>query len=66
MGLMKRVLWFLGGKPPEIIFENGEVSHRHPEKKWKDWDARFRQSTYDWRHHKATEWDKSKREAPKK
>jgi hypothetical protein len=59
VGLFKRVLWFLGGKPPEIIFDKGEVSHKLSEQKWKDWEARFEKNpAYDWRKHVATHWDK--------
>ena len=61
MGIFKRILWFVGGKPPEIIYENGEVSHKHTDKKWKDWQDRFKSPSYDWRKHVATEWDKVKK-----
>jgi hypothetical protein len=61
VGLIKKILWFVGGKPPEIIFEKGEVSHKHPDSKWKEWEARFNKNPdYDWRKHTATNWDRSK------
>jgi hypothetical protein len=52
MSIFKKILHFIGGKPPEIIFKNGEVSHIHPAKKWQDWKKRFENNPeYKWNEH---------------
>lgn len=52
MSIFKKILYFIGGKPPEIIFKNGEVTHKHPDKKWQDWKDRFeKNSDYKWTEH---------------
>ena len=55
MGIMKQVLDVLFGKDPQIFDENGKVRHKVPEKKWQDWDSRFKSSAYDWHGHRGTE-----------
>lgn len=53
MGL---ILDFLFGKDAKIFDENGRVRHQFPDKKWKDWNDRFRANeAYDWRRHSAQE-----------
>jgi hypothetical protein len=47
-----RILNFLFGRDPDIFDEKGNVRHVFGEKKWKDWDARFRDKSHDWRHAK--------------
>lgn len=49
MGLIS----FLFGKKPKIIFnKDGSTRHEHPDKKWEDWNNRFKQNPdYNWRNH---------------
>jgi len=52
MGFLKKVLYFIGGKPPQIIFKNGEVYHDHKPEKWQKWKDRFEKDpNYNWHKH---------------
>lgn len=50
---MKAVLDFLFGKDPDIFDEKGQVRHKFADKKWQDWQNRFKDSDYNWRNHAA-------------
>lgn len=65
---MGAILDFLFGKDAKIFDETGRVRHNFPDKKWNDWNDRFRgNSAYDWRHHVAKEEAmKAKPSEPKK
>lgn len=67
MGLLAMLADFIGGKDAKIFDENGRVRHQFPEKKWIDWNNRFRSDgRYDWRNHGAQERiSKPKNEKPK-
>ena len=51
--MLKRLLGFLFGKPPKIIFtDDGHVRHKHSDKYWEDWKNRFSQdANYNWKNH---------------
>lgn len=52
MGILKAVGDFLFGKNPEIFDINGNVSHKHPEKKWNNWKNKYKSDpNLNWRHH---------------
>lgn len=52
MTFFKKILYFLGGKPPEIIFKDGEVTHVHSDQKWQQWRDRFeRNPDFQWKNH---------------
>ncbi|MGE3974877.1 MAG: hypothetical protein AB7F59_10160 [Bdellovibrionales bacterium] len=52
MSVLKKLLHFIGGKPPQVIFKNGEVTHVHTEKKWQMWKDRFEKDlNYQFRQH---------------
>lgn len=52
MGLLSAIGGFLVGKSPKIFNENGEVTHKHPKKKWEAWQAKYTSSSeYNWRNH---------------
>lgn len=56
MGLAKKVLNFLFGKDPDIFDDNGNVVHKHPKKKWDDWQNRTKTDPqYNWRNHTGTQ-----------
>ena len=56
MGLLKPVMDFLFGKDPDIFDENGNVLHKHPKKKWDNWQNRLKlDPSYNWRHHTGTQ-----------
>ena len=50
---MKAVLDFLFGKDPQIFDEKGLVRHKFTDKKWQDWQNRFKDADYNWREHSA-------------
>lgn len=47
------ILDFLFGKDPQIFDEKGKVRHKFPEKKWQEWQNRFKTSDYNWKEHSA-------------
>jgi hypothetical protein len=51
------ILGWLFGKKPKITFTlNGRIQHDFPEKKWSDWNNRFKQNpVYNWKHHSGTQ-----------
>jgi hypothetical protein len=52
MSILKKLLYFIGGKPPQIIYKNGEVTHVHGDKKWQQWKDRFEKNPeYRWKEH---------------
>ncbi len=52
MSVLKKILYFIGGKPPQVNFRNGEITHDHPEKKWQAWKDRFEKDpNYQFRQH---------------
>lgn len=54
MGLFKKILYFLGGKPPEVIFKHGQITHEHSDEKWQKWKDRFEKNpSYDFKQHVA-------------
>jgi hypothetical protein len=56
MGILKAIGDFLFGKKPDIFDESGNVRHKFSDEKWKQWDARLKDSPeYDWRKHGAKE-----------
>lgn len=47
---MGGILDFLFGKDAKVFDETGRVRHNFPDKKWNEWNDRFRaNSAYDWR-----------------
>jgi len=53
---MSAILDFLFGKDAKVFDETGRVRHHFPDKKWNEWNDRFRaNSAYDWRQHIAQE-----------
>jgi hypothetical protein len=55
MGIFKSIGNFLFGKNPDIFDENGQVSHKHPKKKWDAWQNKFKTDpSYNWRNHTGT------------
>ena len=55
MGIFKPVLNFLFGKEPDIFDDKGHVVHKHPKKKWDDWNNRLKTNPeYNWRNHTGT------------
>jgi len=50
---MSALLDFLFGKDPKIFDEKGQVRHKFPEKKWLEWQNRFKNPDYNWREHSA-------------
>ena len=56
MALFKKILYFFGGKPPLVIFKNGEIYHDHPVSKWQAWKDRFEKNpSYNWKEHSGRE-----------
>jgi hypothetical protein len=56
MGLLKSIAEFLIGKDPEIFDEKGNVLHKHPKRKWDDWQNKYVKSDeYNWRKHTGTQ-----------
>ena len=68
MGIFKAIGDFLFGKDPDIFDEKGGVRHKFTDKKWQEWNARFKNNPeYDWRQHKGREGhDPSKSSESKK
>jgi len=61
--MFKKLLHFIGGKPPKVIFRDRQVYHDHPKKKWDDWKDRFSENPdLQWKNHAATSWSKNKGE----
>lgn len=59
-GLFGSLADFLFGRDADIFDRSGKVRHRFDEKKWRDWDARFKANPeYDWRLHAGAESAKS-------
>ena len=56
MGILQKLLHFIGGKPPEVIFRDRQIFHDHPNQKWDAWKARFQKETHDWRRHSGKNW----------
>lgn len=50
--MVKSILGFLFGKPPQIFDQDGNVRHQFPKEKWMSWENRFKTSEYDWHQHK--------------
>jgi len=51
--MLKKLLYFIGGKPNNIFNKKGRVQHDLGEKKWDDWDKRLKDDpNYDFRNHK--------------
>lgn len=51
--MLKNVLNFLFGKAPDIFDSKGQVVHKLPEQKWKDWKERFaKNEEYNWHQHR--------------
>lgn len=56
MGLLKSIAEFLIGKDPEIFDEKGNVLHKHPKRKWDDWQNKYVKSDeHNWRKHTGTQ-----------
>ena len=56
MGITQVLSDFLFGKSPKIFDKKGEVEHDLGDKKWKSWDARYKESQeYNWRNHAGTQ-----------
>lgn len=52
MGLLKSIGDILFGKQSEIFDEAGNVIHKHPKKKWDNWQNRYKnEPAYNWRQH---------------
>ena len=52
MGLLKSIGNFLFGKEADIFDEKGQVLHKHPKKKWDNWQNRYKNDpNFNWRHH---------------
>jgi hypothetical protein len=52
MSLFTPVLNFLFGKDPDIFDDNGQVVHKHPKKKWDNWQNRYKNDPqFNWRNH---------------
>ncbi len=52
MGLFKKLSRFLVGSLPNIFNKEGQVMHKHSDKKWNDWESRYLSSAdYNWRSH---------------
>jgi hypothetical protein len=52
MSVFKKLLYFVIGKPPQVVFKNGEITHVHPDKKWQQWKDRFEKNPeYKWTQH---------------
>ena len=55
MGLLRKIADFLFGKNPDIFDNQGQVIHKHPKKKWDDWQNKFKTDPgYNWRNHTGT------------
>ncbi|RME17465.1 MAG: hypothetical protein D6797_02490 [Bdellovibrio sp.] len=50
-GILTKVKEWLIGKSPDIFDETGHVRHRFPDKKWQEWDNRFKGPEYNWKNH---------------
>jgi len=56
MAILKAIGNFLFGKNPDIFDENGNVLHRHPKKKWDNWQNKYKtDQSYNWRNHTGTQ-----------
>ena len=52
MGILKTLGDFFFGKAPDIFDEKGNVLHKHPKKKWDQWQNRYKNDPeYNWRRH---------------
>ncbi len=52
MSIFTKLLHFIGGKPPDVVFKNGEITHVHTDKKWREWKDRFEKNPeYQWKQH---------------
>ncbi len=55
MGILSKVGNFLFGSKPDIFDEQGKVIHKHPKKKWDQWQNKFKiDPKYNWRNHTGT------------
>jgi hypothetical protein len=52
---MSKLLDWLFGKSPDIFDAKGNVLHKLPEERWKNWEERYKKTDYNWRQHKGTE-----------
>ena len=62
---MNALLDFLFGKDPQIFDEKGQVRHKFTDKKWQDWQNRFKDADYNWREHAAKKPDHKPSQKPK-
>ena len=47
---LKKVAEFLVGKMPDIFDSQGNVLHKHPKRKWDDWQNKYVKSEeHNWR-----------------
>lgn len=54
MGIFKAIGDFLFGKDPDIFDDKGQIAHKFPEEKWKQWNNRIKSNPdYDWHQHGA-------------
>lgn len=54
--MINKVLDFLFGKAPDIFDAEGNVVHKLPPEKWKNWRERFEKNKeLNWRAHRGTE-----------
>jgi hypothetical protein len=53
--MLKKLMGFLFGNPPDIFDPDGQIRHNFPREKWRAWENRFKTAEYDWRHHKGTQ-----------
>lgn len=52
MGILKSLGDFFFGKDPDIFDDKGQVLHKHPKKKWDNWQNRYKNDqNFNWRHH---------------
>lgn len=52
MGILKKILHFVGGKPNGSFDKDGEIQTHHSKQHWKTWEARFLSNAqYNWRSH---------------
>ena len=52
MGLLKSIGDILFGKQSDIFDEAGNVIHKHPKKKWDNWQNRYKnEPNFNWRQH---------------
>lgn len=55
MKILTSIVQFLIGKDPDIFDDKGNVLHKHPKRKWDDWQNKYIKSDdHNWRKHKGT------------